>query len=162
VLTAGGLAAGCGYRTGFHLSEGHDTVGVEVFGNDSLVRDLERELHEQTTRAVVSYVHAPLSAPANADLVLRGKITDYRRRGGTQTTQNRLIETGVRISVRAELWDPRTGEVVAGPITRSATVGYTLEVPELEPPARTRAIRNVADRIVLELFSKSPPPPESS
>ena len=40
------LLCGCGYSSGFVLPEGNTTVGVEFFGNDSRLRNLEAELHE--------------------------------------------------------------------------------------------------------------------
>jgi hypothetical protein len=41
-----------------------------------------------------------------------------------------------------------------GPIPQSAWIGYTLDAPGTEIEARERALRNLAQEIVLDLFSK--------
>jgi len=98
------LAVGsCGYSTGFRVPEGVQTVGVEVFGNDSRLRDLELELQDALVRSTSRLVHAPIVDPSEADLVLRGRIVEYRRRGGIRSPENVLLETGVRIVVDVQL-----------------------------------------------------------
>ena len=68
LLTAA-LCAGCGYTTGLHLAPGHDSIGVELFRNDSPVRDLERDLHAALARSTRKLVDAPLVPPGQASLV---------------------------------------------------------------------------------------------
>jgi hypothetical protein len=96
------LAPGCGYSSGF-LVEDPRTVAVEIFQNDSKERDLEGELHAQLTDSMNRMVHAPLVSPSGADLLVRGTLLAYERRGGIRSPQNLLLETGVRITVRAQL-----------------------------------------------------------
>ena len=96
------LAPGCGYSSGF-LVEDPRTVAVEIFQNDSKQRDLEAELHAQLTDSMNRMVHAPLVSPSGADLLVRGTLLAYERRGGIRSPQNLLLETGVRITVRAQL-----------------------------------------------------------
>jgi hypothetical protein len=97
------LAGACGYSAGFRVPDDVETVGVEIFGNDSKLRDLELELHETLVRSVSRLVHAPLVDPGEADLVVRGRVVEYRRRGGIRSPDNELLETGVRIVVDAQL-----------------------------------------------------------
>jgi len=96
------LAPGCGYSTGF-LVEDERTVSVEIFQNDSKERDLESELHAQLTDSMNRMVHAPLVSPSGADLLVRGRLLAYERRSGIRSPQNVLLETGLRITVRAQL-----------------------------------------------------------
>jgi hypothetical protein len=96
------LAPACGYSSGF-LVEDPRTVAVEIFQNDSKERDLESELHAELTESMNRMVHAPLVSPSGADLLVRGTLLAYERRSGIRSPQNVLLETGVRISVRAQL-----------------------------------------------------------
>jgi len=185
-LAAG--AGGCGYSTGVRLPEQVRTVGVEVFGNDSKQRDLEVELHRELADAVARLVHAPLVAPEQADLIVRGRIVDYERRNGIRSPQNQLLETGVRITIEAQLvqrfgqslvdegpepersdeprsrWEdrnsmPRTAqnERVVRPLRASQEFGYLVDEAYAEAVARERTLRNLAERVVLDLFTALPP-----
>ena len=148
-------ASGCGYSTRLVLHDAGDSVGVELFGNSSLERDVERELHVEMTRAVRNLIDLPLRSPERADLVLRGKILQYHRRGGIRSPQNRLLETGLRIVVSASLVDRASGERLSGPLEIPTEVGYSLAGVGSEAAARTRALRNLAERIALDLFATS-------
>jgi len=97
------LASGCGYTAGLRVPPGIDSVGVEVFGNDGRLRDLEIDLQEALSESTRRLVDAPLVDPGQADLVLRGRIVEYRKRGGIRSTDNELLEDGVRISVEVQL-----------------------------------------------------------
>jgi hypothetical protein len=169
------LGAGCGYTTGIRLSDSKATLAVGFFGNESKFRDLERELQLELTDSVTRLVEAPLVTPGRADYELRGTILDYARRGGIRSADNVLLETGVRITVRARLVrvDPaaaavavpggsgsegegegrgRPGESVLGELTFFEESGFRLEEPLGEIQARRRVLRSIADRLVLDLL----------
>lgn len=146
------LSAGCGFSTGLRLAPDAGTVGVEIFGNDSAFPDLERELHMELTRSVRNISSAPLAHPERADLILRGRLVSYLRRSGIRSKENRLIESGLRIEVISELWNG-AGVRVVGPRVTRVNVGYTLDAPGHERVARQRALKIIADRIVLDLLS---------
>jgi hypothetical protein len=183
-LALGLVAGACGYSTGFRPPEGVETVGVEIFGNDSKLPDLELEMHEALVQSTSRLVHAPIVEPGKADLVLRGRIVEYRRRGGIRSSDNELLETGVRIVVDVQLVrrfpqsavapgpEPdRSGEPpshrddrismpptaanerVVRPMRATQEFGYRLSEPAAEARARERTLTNLADRIVLVLFS---------
>ena len=95
--------ASCGYRTGMVLPETQDAVAIEFFGNESKERDVEMELHASLTDAMNRMVAAELVTLDRADLVLRGTMEEYARRGGIRSPDNELLETGVRIGVEARL-----------------------------------------------------------
>jgi hypothetical protein len=148
--------AACGYSAGYRPGAGRDSVGVELFGNDSPLIDLERALHAELTAALRDRVDAPLAAPSDADLVVRGVIRDYRRRGGIRSRTNELLETGAGIEVHASLWDRRAGKELRSVQIPLVSVGYVRGDP-LEPAnereARAAALHNIAGRIVPELFA---------
>jgi len=144
-------AAACGYRAGLTLPEHTETVGVEVFDNDSLLRNIELDLAQSLARAVTDRVSAPLVPSGRADVVVRGRIVDYRRRGGIRTRENELLETGIRFSVEASLVRRSTGEVLRETST-SLWSGYFAGDLESELAARDRAFVYLAEELVLDLF----------
>lgn len=176
------LAGGCGYSAGIRLPEGTRTVGVEVFGNDSKLRDLEVELQEALADAVDRMVHAPLVDPRRADLVLRGRIVSYTQRGGIRSPQNERLETGVNIAIEVQLvrrgvplppgvepgdapaepptkrsdrnTTPATAadERVLRPLRLGQEFGFLLGEPLGEAQARRRTLQSLSDRVVLDLL----------
>ena len=151
------LSSTCGWSTGVTIPGEYKSVGVEIFRNESYLYDLERDLHREMTRSVANLVDAPLEDPKRADLVVRGEIESYSRRGGVRSLDNRLLETGLTLRVHAELWDRRGNQILVGPIPASVSVGYTLDAPNTEGEARSRALANIAQELVLNLFTRPPP-----
>jgi hypothetical protein len=84
--------------------------------------------------------------------VIRGKILTYHRRSGIRNTDNEQLETGIYISAEAQLHDRATGRVVSGPVGADAAVGYILGPVENEREARERALRRIAEELVLDLL----------
>jgi hypothetical protein len=152
LVLCGVLATGCGWHAGLPSGTGQ-SVGVEVFGatRNVLERDLEPRLHDALSRSVSDHLRAPLAAADRADLVVRGEIHEYRRRSGVRDRDNRLLESGVRISLRAVLVDRRRG-VELRSVERNVWSGYIIGPEETELEARDRALRHLADTIVLDLF----------
>ena len=104
VATLGGLALGaCGYSTGLRLPSSLTTVGVEVFGNDGKLPDIEVELHGKLVDSMNRLVHADLVDPRRADLVVRGRIVDYSLRRGIRSGDNERLESGLRIQIEVQL-----------------------------------------------------------
>ena len=145
----------CGWHAGLPVPAGAATIGVEVARREGTVleRGLEPELTAALSQAVVDWVDLPLVAPAEADLVVRSQVLEYRRRGGVRNTENELIETAVFVRARAELFDRRTGKVLGQPKEAQEWSGFALDeaVPN-EEEAQTRVLRHVAAALVLELF----------
>lgn len=147
------LLSGCGYSTGLQLAPEYESLGVEVFANNTQVRDVERDLHISMTRFVRDRVSAALRAPGRADLVLRGEIINFRYRRGIRSSENQQLETGLSVVARASLWNPDEEELVAGPVVASTQVGYALDTPFGEQDARKRALENLAERLLLDLLT---------
>lgn len=153
-----GALAACGYRTGFLVPEHIGSIGVEIFDNVSKVRDLEAEVHDYVTESLRSRTEAHLVPPSLAELVIRGRVLDYSRRSGIRNRDNQLLETGVEITVEAELVrrrsDPEAREEVLRRITVDEESGFRLQEPNGEFDAKERVLRRLADRIVLELLAE--------
>ena len=98
-----------------------------------------------------------MASPGRADVVIRGRIEFYRRRAGIRTRENRLLESWVDIGVQASLWDRAEDKIRSGPVSDRVQVGYTLERTGSEREAAERALKNLADRIVLQLLTAPPP-----
>lgn len=145
------FVAGCGYDSGLRVTEHHESVGIEIFGNDTYERDLEPELHEQMTRVLRDQSDARLVDPREAQAVIRGTISAYHRRGGIRDQDNKLLETGVYIELQAKLF-VGGNETPVRTSTGGVWVGYTLDQPDNEREARARALRHLAEEIVLELL----------
>lgn len=157
LLLLGGLA-GCGYHAGLVVPERSTTIGIEVLGNASPLRNLEAEVTAELARAVTDLVPLTLVPPDRADVVITGIVADYRRRSGVRDSDNVPLETAVSVVVSANLVRRTTGEVLETASAALAT-GFVVEngliaddVPD-EEAARRRALANLADRLVLDLFS---------
>lgn len=143
---------GCGYHRALAPPPGARSVGVALFVNDSPERDLERELSVHLTEALRDLVEAPIESPAEADVLVAGRIVDYRRRGGIRDKDNRLLESGVGVVVEAWLVDRRSARPLGAHAAASTQVGYIVDASAGERIARARALRHLADRLILDLF----------
>jgi len=148
-----GLGGGCGYSTGIRVADRMGSVGVTYFGNKTLEPDVERPMQDALTASIRSLTDLPLADPGQAEVILRGVILEYRRRGGIRSSDNELLETGLYIEAEAGLYDRRSDRPL-GPQKRARIwVGYVVDQTNGESDARDRAIRYVADELVLELFT---------
>ncbi|MEM8713746.1 MAG: LPS assembly lipoprotein LptE [Planctomycetota bacterium] len=174
------LATSCGYRTGLGPSsppqplpetaldlaegtvealnspesglDGSRSIGIQIFGNESQVPNLERELHAAFTRAARRHASMRLVAPRHADLYIRGRIAGFRRGTGARTTGNQVVETLEILTIEAELVDGATGRVL-GRAPAQPIVGTAIDVPGREAETRDRALANAADRLLLLLLA---------
>lgn len=146
-------SAGCGYSSHLALDHNVQTIGIEIFGNDTRERDVERDLHGELSRAVRNLVDANIATPSRADAVIRGKLIRFGRFGGIRSPDNELLQTGLSIQTRVTLTDRRTGEDLAGPLEIGVDLGFSITGVGMEAEARRRALRNLAERITLDLFT---------
>ncbi len=158
------LCGACGWHAGLQAPSGARSVGVEAVRRDGtmLERGLEPLLTDALSEAVVDWVDLPLVAPGEADLVVRGELLEYRRRGGVRTPDNQLVETAVFVRARATLYDRSRGAPAGEPALAQEWSGYALDDPNNEDAARDRAIRHVAAELILKLFEPSAATPASS
>jgi hypothetical protein len=145
--------AACGYSTGIRVKDRVGSVGITVFGNKTLERDLEREFQDEISHAIRSYTDARIQPPDTAEILVRGTVLEYQRRGGIRSADNVLLETGVYVEAEAGLYDRRSDRAL-GPQQRARVwIGFVLDEFEGEATARARAIRFVSEQLVLELFA---------
>ena len=153
------LALGsCGYTAGLEVPDHARSIGVEVFINGTPLRNLEVEVTSEVARSISDLVDLPLVPPDEADIVVRGSVAGYQRRGGVRDSDNQRLETAVIVTLQANLVKRRTGEVLSTS-TAALSSGFVLESNVVaddvatEVAARDRVIENLADRLVLDLFS---------
>ncbi len=147
---------GCGYTTGLNLAPEYQRIGLEIFGNQTPLPDLELTLHRHMTRAARNLVSATLVSPNSAHLVVRGNVVQFQRRAGLRNKDNVWLEGGITMIAEATLVDGRDNQVVVGPLRASVSVGFARVGRETEGQSRERAIQNLAERLVLDLFSAGP------
>jgi hypothetical protein len=152
-MLAAVLGSSCGYEAGLHVAERHSSVGVEIFGNDTPERDLERPLHDQMTRAIRDLTDTRIESPSRAEVFIRGTIKVFQRRGGVRSADNKLLETGIYIEVEATLIDRRSGRALGPPKRAGPSIGYVLDDPGNEARTKDRLLRHIADQLVLDLFA---------
>ncbi len=152
-----GVLASCGWHAGLTAPDGARSVGIEAVRREGTVleRGLEPLMTGALSQAVENWVPLPLAPPDQADLVLRCEILDYRRRSGVRTRENELVESAVFIRARAEIHDRIRGRS-SPPALAQQWSGYSLDDPANEDAARDRALRTIAETLVLELFQPQP------
>ena len=96
---------------------------------------------------------APIESPSRAEVVVRGTVKVYQRRGGVRNTENVLLETGVYVEIHSSLIERATGRPLGPPVRLGRWVGFVLDDPANEARARDRVLRHVADELVLDLFA---------
>ncbi len=133
-------------------SLGSRSLGIQIFGNESLLPNLERDLHGAFTSAARRHVAMRLVNPSRADLFIRGRIANFQRGIGARTTNNRAVETIEILTIEAELIDGATGRVL-GRAQAQPAVGTAIDVPGREVAVRERALSNAADRLLLLLLA---------
>lgn len=145
---AAAVPAGCGYSLGFQAPPGVSTVAVPIFHNATfpLRREVEHDLTLMVRREIIARTSLRLVPEAEADLVLLGRIIEFREGLVVEGRRDAKVESNVVAVVDVEIIDHRNGyrnrKRVRGTEPFSAEAGESFE------EARRRAIGNIAERIV--------------
>ena len=118
--------AGCGWHAGLESPAGANTLAIRFLANDGPLRDLEVDLTRAISESAIDLVALLPATPETADLVIEGRIVDYRRRGGIRDPENRLLESAVGIQVEAQLVRRSDGAVLSN-TSRWLEAGYGIE-----------------------------------
>ena len=154
-IAVAALAAGC-YRVAGKPYENVETVGVKVFVNRTLYRDVDFQLTDALRRELSATSFYTVATPRDADAVLEGELTDYRELAEVIDENQAVTARRIVASARYSLVDNHTGEVLAGPknakwseLFRSRT-GLPLD------EVRQEVFRKLAQRIVTQVFMPWP------
>jgi hypothetical protein len=153
-LIASLASPSCSYNIGLRAPQGYSEVAVEIFANDTREPDLERALQSSLTREVRDRVPLHLVAPEQSELVIEGRLVDFNRVRGVRSPMNQLMESGVQITAEAWVVKRSSGERISTPITAQATVGYAIGDSRGERAARKRALRQLAEILIVDLFTQ--------
>jgi len=133
------LLAGCaGYRLGPNLGANYRSVAVMMFRNRTYMPQLEAQVSNAIIKRFQSDGTLRIESAANADIILTGEITEYRR-GELRSVRSQVDaprEYRLSIVAKVEARDRVTGKVVlaATHITGKADtfIGNDLQSAELQ------------------------------
>lgn len=145
---------GCIYHfTGGGLPSHVRTVAVLPFENATSQPLLDTDIQSALQVAFPRNLGVRLADQANADAVVRGKVTVYEEAPASYRPQQPgqtsvpVIQRQVRITYDAEIYDVREDK----PLWRGqsqAVVGNYQPDKESERDARTRAIKDLVDKVI--------------
>jgi hypothetical protein len=150
-------AAGCGWHAGLVTPPGAETLGLRFLGNETRLPGIEVDVTQAIGRAVRDRVALRTATPALADLVLEGEVYELRRWAGVRSITNDQLEASVQLGVELRLVDARSGETLSVS-RRDLRAGYAIDQgfglvnTQGEAVAQARAIANLAEGLVLDLF----------
>ena len=147
------LPSGCGYSLGFQVSPGVTTVAVPVFLNDTfpLRREIEFELTSAFRQELLARTDLRLvDETGNPDLVVRGRILEFRERVVAEGRLDQKLESSVvaRIELRIENYLDQTTRILE-PISSSEP--FSVQAGETFQDGRRKGIRNLAERLVVRM-----------
>ena len=145
------LASGCGYSLGYRVPPSVRTVAVPIFQNESfpLRREVEYEITSAFRTEILARTPLELVDSADADMIVHGTIRQYDERVTAEGPSDEKIESLLVVTVFLVVEDRRnrlrleTEVRVLEPL--STQLGETLR------DARRRAIRNLSERMLLEI-----------
>ena len=154
-IIAVALAAGC-YRVAGKPYENIDTVGVKVFVNRTLYRDVDFQLTDAIRRELSAGTFYSVAAPRDADAVLEGELTDYRELAEVIDEDQAVTARRLVASARYSLIDNHTGEVLAGPRNAQWNELYRTRTGLPLDEVRQEVFRKLARKIVTQVFMPWP------
>lgn len=101
----------CGYRSNSIYMDA-ETVAVPVFENDTLWRELERDLTDEVVRQISSRTPFRPGTVESADLIVEGEITDVRRPVIGEDDLDRVIRSSAQYTVQVVVREGTSGDVV--------------------------------------------------
>lgn len=147
VLTAC-LLGGCGYTFGARLPDGIESIEVPVFGNATLVRDLEFELTGALTEELKARTAVALVS-TNGDAALTGTVAQYRK-VPVYEAAGEVIAGRVTVVV-AFKFTRNSAEKPIREGTISETQNFDSRAGLSEEDAHMKAMRALARKIIYEI-----------
>ena len=148
---------GCGWHAGLLVPPNAETLGLRFLGNETRLPGLEVDVTQAIGRAVRDRVSLRTAEPERADLVLEGEVFELRRWAGVRSPENVQLEASVQLGVELRLVDRKSGDVL-NTSSRDLRAGYVVDpgFGVANSPgqlvAQSRAISNLAEGLVLDLF----------
>ncbi len=150
VCAAAVLFLGCGYRAGFTMPDGMDTIHVAVFENNTLYRGLDFELTELVKAEILARTDLAVVREKTADIVLSCALMKVDKSVLQEDENDLPQEVELRVAISANARN-RAGEAVFSQQQLSKSVRYVVALGETEEIARSRALREIAEELVYRL-----------
>jgi outer membrane lipopolysaccharide assembly protein LptE/RlpB len=152
--------SGCGYKAGRtppNFGSGLETVAVPIFENISREPLIETALTEVVREELINDGRLEVVPQPKADLILKGRITDYWTRTLAFDASDRASEVRVTIDVRFDLVEREGGKELAS-FDLQARSEYAVsdklsELEKAKEAAELRAFRELAEELTQVLLS---------
>lgn len=132
------------------------SVGVKVFTNKTLYRDVDFQLSDQLRREISALTFYTIAAPRDADAVLEGEVTRYEEL--PEAIDEDEMVTARRVVARAayKLVDNRTGEIIASSGGLNWSEVFPVRTGRTLAQVREETLRKLAQKIVEHAFMPWP------
>ena len=126
---------------------GIKSIAVPLFENQTAESGLREDLTDGLSQAFVNDNTLKVVPESSADAVLRGTVVSYAREAYTYTEQEMVSEYLVRIGVRAEFVNKKSGKVIWQEANMSNWGTYD-SASESELDGKARAVAKLVEDIV--------------
>ena len=102
------VSSNCGYHLagyGSTLPSHIRAISIPVFKNSSSEPNIQRDATDAMRRAFISDGRLKVTDTSKADLVMRGKLTNYQLRGVSFSSEDSAEEYIVRLGIEVEVYD---------------------------------------------------------
>ena len=146
------LVSGCGYTLGYRLPEGVFRLAVPTFRNETfpLRREIEQELTRAVRRELELRTDANLVESRRADAVLEGTVLSFQEAVVTEGARDVATERSIEVVTRIRVFRTKDGTDILNTEIRDHET-FSVFAGETQEDARARAVRKIAERIVVEL-----------
>jgi len=148
------VAAACGYSAGQVSSGRGKTLAIPMFENQTLRRDLERDLTRFIRDEAAARTSYSLVSGTGADMVVTGRLADVEEDVLSDRSKGRIRESSVTFTVFITVSDRESEEPI---FDNERIVERATFVPEKGESIRTAEIlvmRRIAERVVYSLSSQ--------
>jgi hypothetical protein len=139
------LVSGCGYSQKSLIDRKINSIYITVFENNSFMRGIEFDIAKAVKDEIMSRTKLRIVQKDNADTILTGKIGGSAQSALAQSRDN-IVESVVSISASIKILDTRTGRVLGGGVSGSAS--FIIDRGENVQSATEEAIANLARTLV--------------
>ena len=149
------LLSSCGYHLagyGSTLPPHIRAISIPVFKNSSSEPNIQRDATDAIRRAFISDGRLKVADTRKADLVMRGKLTNYQLRGVSFSSEDSAEEYIVRLGIEVEVYDRIKKRIIfSQKFTTQWDYRSTSSVVDSESEKQTalkEAYDDLADRLV--------------
>ena len=149
------VSSNCGYHLagyGSTLPSHIRAISIPVFKNSSSEPNIQRDATDAMRRAFISDGRLKVTDTSKADLVMRGKLTNYQLRGVSFSSEDSAEEYIVRLGIEVEVYDRIKKRIIfSQKFTTQWDYRSTSSVVDSESEKQTalkEAYDDLADRLV--------------